>query len=233
MEKEAAGEPIIVPFKPDERVLRPRVAGFLAVGGALTPQWHTLAQPMMQTLAFSMRCGIVDQAILSGSGTPRSIVLDDAALDRARQLGRAMAQQLGRSFEDVEYRGGPGLCPLCHLSLISVPRRGRGVRRLRRRGPRRAARWAAEVPLLTHGAGEVRPAPVEKRAHCQEIPGHGGPSCPLAAKVQAGAAPFTDGRVTAWCRREPRHRAEDQDALCVGVGQPDRSSGSRSAAKNA
>ena len=143
MEKEAAGEPITVPFKPDERVLRPRVAGFLAVGGALTPQWHTLALPMMQTLAFSMRSGIVDQAILSGSGTPRSIVLDDAALDRARQLGRNMAQQLGRSFEEVEYRGEPGLCPLCHLSLDLGPRRGRRVRRLRRRGPRRAARRPA------------------------------------------------------------------------------------------
>jgi multimeric flavodoxin WrbA len=32
-----------VPFRVDERVLKPRVAGFLAVGGSLTSQWKTLA----------------------------------------------------------------------------------------------------------------------------------------------------------------------------------------------
>ena len=34
-----------VPFRVDERVLKPRVAGFLAVGGSLTSQWKTLALP--------------------------------------------------------------------------------------------------------------------------------------------------------------------------------------------
>ena len=29
-----------VPFRVDERVLKPRVAGFLAVGGSLTSQWR-------------------------------------------------------------------------------------------------------------------------------------------------------------------------------------------------
>src|SRR5712675_1238465 len=38
-----------VPFRVDERVLKSRVAGFLAVGGSLTSQWKTLALPIMHT----------------------------------------------------------------------------------------------------------------------------------------------------------------------------------------
>ena len=42
--RRAGGEPV-VPFRVDERVLKPRVAGFIAVGGSLTPQWKTLTLP--------------------------------------------------------------------------------------------------------------------------------------------------------------------------------------------
>jgi multimeric flavodoxin WrbA len=122
--KQAGGEPA-VPFRVDERVLKPRVAGFMAVGGSLTPQWKTLTLPVLHTLTFSMQIAVVDQVQFEGAGTPRSIVLDDAALARAGELGRTVAEQAGRSFEDAEYRGEPGLCPLCHLDVIVL--RGREV----------------------------------------------------------------------------------------------------------
>ena len=192
MEKEAAGEPITVPFKPDERVLRPRVAGFLAVGGALTPQWHTLALPMMQTLAFSMRSGIVDQAILSGSGTPRSIVLDDPAMDRARQLGRNMAQQLGRSFEEAEYRGDPGLCPLCHLSLISVRGEVAECGGCGAEGRAELRDGRLEVVFSPEGLEKSVLHPVEKRAHSEEILQTAARHAARADEVAARAAPFAE-----------------------------------------
>jgi multimeric flavodoxin WrbA len=116
----AAGAEPAVPFRLDERVLRPRVAGFIAVGGALTPQWKTLALPTMHILTFSMQTAVVDQFVVSGAGTPRSIVLDDAALERAATLGANVAAQLGREFDDAEYVGDPGLCPLCHLDVIEL-----------------------------------------------------------------------------------------------------------------
>jgi multimeric flavodoxin WrbA len=122
--KQAGGEPA-VPFRVDERVLKPRVAGFIAVGGSLTPQWKTLTLPVLHTLTFSMQIAVVDQVQLEGAGTPRSIVLDDAALARAGELGRTVAEQAGRSFEDAEYRGEPGLCPHCHLDVVVL--RGRDV----------------------------------------------------------------------------------------------------------
>jgi multimeric flavodoxin WrbA len=122
--KQAGGEPA-VPFRVDERVLKPRVAGFIAVGGSLTPQWKTLTLPVLHTLTFSMQIAVVDQVQFEGAGTPRSIVLDDAALARAGELGRTVAEQAGRSFEDAEYRGDPGLCPHCHLDVVVL--RGRDV----------------------------------------------------------------------------------------------------------
>ena len=83
----ASGQEPAVPFRLDERVLRPRVAGLIAVGGSLTPQWKGLALPAMHILTFSMHTAVVDQLVVHGAGTPQSVVLDDAALARSAQLG--------------------------------------------------------------------------------------------------------------------------------------------------
>jgi multimeric flavodoxin WrbA len=115
----AGGQPP-VPFRADERVLKPRVAGFIAVGGSAAPRWKTLTLPLMHVTAFPMRMTVVDQVEFAGGGSPRSIVLDVAAVDRAADLGRNMASQLGRARGDATYLGTPGLCPMCHLSVIVV-----------------------------------------------------------------------------------------------------------------
>src|SRR6266568_927327 len=107
-----------VPFRVDERVLKPRVAGFLAVGGSLTSQWKTLTLPLMHATTFSMHIAVVDQVQFEGAGTPRSVVLDQAALDRAAVLGRNVAGQLGVPFDQARYLGPPGLCPMCHLDVV-------------------------------------------------------------------------------------------------------------------
>jgi multimeric flavodoxin WrbA len=120
-----AGQEPSVPFRLDERVLKPRVAGFIAVGGALTPQWKALALPTMHILTFSMQTAVVDQFVVSGAGTPKSVVLDKAALARSAQLGRNVASQLGRAFADAEYFGDQGQCPMCHLDVVEL--RGREV----------------------------------------------------------------------------------------------------------
>lgn len=114
----AAGTEPQVSFRVDERVLKPRAAGFIAVGGALTTQWRSLALPVMHSLTAPMQMAVVDQIVISGTGTPQSIVLDDEALERARQVGRNVASQLGAPFDDATYLGDPGLCPMCHLDLM-------------------------------------------------------------------------------------------------------------------
>jgi multimeric flavodoxin WrbA len=117
--RQSGSEPA-VPFRVDERVLKPRVAGFLAVGGSLTPQWKTLALPLLHTVTFSMHIAVVDQVVFGGAGTPRSILLDDTALERAGRLGANVAGQLGKTHDQATYLGEPGLCPMCHLSIIEL-----------------------------------------------------------------------------------------------------------------
>ena len=161
--REAGQEPV-VPFRVDVRVLKPRVAGFIAVGGALTPQWWSLALPLLHTTTFSMHTTVVDQMLVGGAGTRQSVVLDDDALARAALLGRNVASQLGRPAGDAEYLGDPGLCPLCHLDVVVLR--------------------APDVECATCGArGELTPdlrvrwtdldtsviSMAEKRAHAREI----------------------------------------------------------------
>jgi flavone/flavonol reductase len=196
LERERAGDPVALPFKPDERALKHRVAGMIAVGGALTDQWQTLALPLMQTLVFSMRDGVVDQAVFTGAGTPRSIVLDPPALARAAALGRNVAEQLGRSFEEVEYRGDPGLCPLCHMSVIAV--RGEVAQCASCGAEGRFELRDGELRVVFDEPGLMRSvlSNEEKHAHSVEIIETAARHAARAGDVAAGAAPYE-----AWDRR--------------------------------
>ena len=62
-----------------------------------------------------LRCGHARSP--SCSTTPRS--------RGPRSSGATSPRQLGRSFDEAEYVGEPGLCPLCHLDVIEL--RGRAV----------------------------------------------------------------------------------------------------------
>lgn len=116
----AEGAEISVDFTIDERVLRPRVAAFIAIGGSIPPRWKTLALPLLHTLTESAQIAVVDQVEFAGAGSPSSIVLDPPALERSRRLGSTVAAQAGRPFDEAEYVGEPGVCPLCHLSVVVI-----------------------------------------------------------------------------------------------------------------
>ncbi len=59
---------------------------------------------MLHATTFSMQIAVVDQVQFDGAGTPRSIVLDPDAIDRAATLGRHVAGQLGVAFDDARLR---------------------------------------------------------------------------------------------------------------------------------
>ena len=179
------GNEPVVPFRVDERVLKPRVAGFLAVGGSLTPQWKTLALPLLHTTAFSMHMAVVDQVAFGGAGTPRSILLDDVALERATRLGANVASQLGVPFDDVRYLGEPGLCPMCHLNVVELT--GTSITcatcgsagKLEDGG---AIRWTDLTSSVLSMA--------EKRAHAREIQETAAAHGKVRAEIDARAAAF-------------------------------------------
>jgi multimeric flavodoxin WrbA len=161
---EREGQRPAVPFRVDPRVLKPRVAGFLAVGGSLTSQWKTLALPMLHTTTFSMHIAVVDQVQFDGAGTPRAIVLEPAALDRAARLGRNVADQLGVAFDDARYAGPPGLCPVCHLNVIVLSGLSVECATCGARG-----RLADEPVLTWTDLSTSVISMTEKRAHAAEI----------------------------------------------------------------
>jgi multimeric flavodoxin WrbA len=174
-----------VPFRVDERVLKPRVAGLIAVGGSLTPQWKTLALPLLHTTAFSMHVAVVDQVAFGGAGTPRSILLDEAALERAALLGGNVASQLGVAFDEVRYLGAPGLCPMCHLNVVELD------------GTAVTCATCGSAGELADG-GTIRWTDLtssvismaEKRAHAREIQETAAAHAKLRADLDARAARF-------------------------------------------
>jgi multimeric flavodoxin WrbA len=181
----ARGQQPTVPFRVDERVLKPRVAGFLAVGGSLTPQWKALALPVMHATAFSMHIAVVDQVEFGGAGTPRSIVLDDAALERAAALGRNVASQLGVAFDETRYLGPVGLCPMCHLDVVVL--RGADVE-CATCGAR--GRLATDPQVTWTNLATSVISMDEKRAHAAEIQQTAGRHAQLRAQIEQRAQAY-------------------------------------------
>lgn len=102
----------------DERVLKPRVGGFLSLGGATSADWTTFGLPLMHMATFSMQIAIVDQVQILGSALPGTILFDEPAIARAADLGRNVAAEIGKPFDAAIYHGPPGICPVCHCDLI-------------------------------------------------------------------------------------------------------------------
>ncbi|KAF3038048.1 hypothetical protein E8E11_002019 [Didymella keratinophila] len=107
-------------MKVDERILKPRVCGFMCVGGSTTPDQFTMALPTLHLFAYSLHVKVVDQCVVSGCANPGSVISarNGAAMQRAQELGERVASQLGKSFDDAKYLGPEveGACPACHLA---------------------------------------------------------------------------------------------------------------------
>lgn len=119
-----AGDPHFAHMKVDERVLKPRVAGFIAIGGSSTPDQITMALPILHTLIYPMHVKVVDQVVFQTCGTPGSIIAraQGSFVERATQLGKNVASQIGKSFDDASYLGDEpeGACPYCHLAKVDM-----------------------------------------------------------------------------------------------------------------
>lgn len=124
LQAQKAGDPRFKDAKVDMRLLKPRVVGFMAIGGSTTPDQFALALPMLHLMVYSLHAKVVDQVVFEACGTSGLVVThkDGAYVDRAQQLGRNVASQLGKPFDDAEYLGDepPGSCPYCHLSKIEL-----------------------------------------------------------------------------------------------------------------
>jgi len=110
--------------KIDPRYFKERVSGFIAVGGAPTPDWLSLALPLMNLFTFPMQIEVIDQMQVMASPLPAQVVLNEEALGRARRLGKNVAEAMGKPREQLEWKGDdPGTCPVCHSNVMIVGKR--------------------------------------------------------------------------------------------------------------
>ena len=105
----------------DPRYFKDRYTGYISVGGAKTHNWVALGLPMLDLFSFSfcMKCvGHVDAYDQGRTGHP---LFDPALMQKCADLGTAVAQSLGKPYDEVDtWAGEEGVCPVCHNPLLSM-----------------------------------------------------------------------------------------------------------------
>lgn len=108
----------------DERIFKPRVGGLISVGGASTPNWLSFGIALLYTFTFPPNIQVIDHLqVLKAQPMPHlgMVVIHDAALARARKMGRNVAEQMGKPVEQTKWVGDyQGICPVCHCNLLTV-----------------------------------------------------------------------------------------------------------------
>lgn len=123
LESQRSGDTTYQGITVDERILKPRVVGFIAVGGSTSKDQITMALPTLHQFVYSLHAKVVDQRIFQGNGRPSSVLLQGgAAVGTAERLGENVASQIGKTFDQATYLGPveAGSCPYCHLSKIEI-----------------------------------------------------------------------------------------------------------------
>ena len=114
--RKAEGKPEL-----DPRYFKDRYTGMISVGGAQTHNWLSLGLPMLDLFNFSlcMKCvGHVDAYDQGRTGSP---LLDKNLMAQAAELGKAVAESLGKPYDEVDtWVGDEGVCPVCHNPLLSM-----------------------------------------------------------------------------------------------------------------
>lgn len=114
--RKAEGKPEL-----DPRYFKDRYVGYISVGGAQTHNWVALGLPMLDLFSFSfcMKCvGHVDAYDQGRTGSP---LLDKNLMAQASSLGKAVAESLGKPYDEVDtWVGDEGVCPVCHNPFLSM-----------------------------------------------------------------------------------------------------------------
>ncbi|MFT8352475.1 flavodoxin family protein [Clostridium saccharoperbutylacetonicum] len=104
----------------DERAFKDRYVGYISVGGASTQNWVSLGLPTMNIFGFSLMMKVVGQIDAYDMGRTANPVLDQDLMNRVGELGKRVAEAVGKPYEEVEWFGEEGTCPVCHCNLITV-----------------------------------------------------------------------------------------------------------------
>ncbi len=96
-----------------------RVGGLIGVGGG---DWTALQLSLMNIYIQHTRV-LVDQMQVQYMPRPGQVLVDRNIMDRARLLGKRIAEAILMPIEQVKYMGDdtPGSCPVCHCNVLHIP----------------------------------------------------------------------------------------------------------------
>ena len=132
LERKKAGDPAFQDQVIDERLLKPRVVGFMAVGGSTTPDQFTMTVPTLHLFVYCLHAKVVDQYVVMGCGAPGSVLKGGGeAVERAKREGRNIASEIGKGFDEARFLGEEveGAYVYCHLAKFELLE-GQGVNRV-------------------------------------------------------------------------------------------------------
>lgn len=104
----------------DPRILSDKYVAYISVGGAHTQNWVSMGLPNMYMFGMSTVMKTVGQIDAYNMGRTANPLLDDNLMERVGKLGKHVAESIGKPYEDVEWMGEEGICPVCHNSLITL-----------------------------------------------------------------------------------------------------------------
>ncbi len=96
-----------------------RVAGLIAVGGS-TRSWQSMALEGLQATMFTTDMKVVDMLLATRVPGAAQCLLDDALIERARQLGEHIMEAVNTPAEERKWLGEEdmGWCPNCHSNAL-------------------------------------------------------------------------------------------------------------------
>ncbi|RCX09927.1 multimeric flavodoxin WrbA [Anaerobacterium chartisolvens] len=97
-----------------------RVGAIIGNGGS-TRSWMSLTLECINITLITQDIKVVDQMMANRAPRPGQILLDEAALNRARQLGENVIKGI-QDYENVKFLGDQNLgwCPVCHSNVLSL-----------------------------------------------------------------------------------------------------------------
>jgi len=99
---------------------RHHVGAIIGNGGS-TRSWMSLTLESINITLLSQGIKVVDQVMINRAPRPGQILLDEAALVRAAELGGNVVKGI-QNYDDVTFLGDKNLgwCPVCHSNVLSL-----------------------------------------------------------------------------------------------------------------
>lgn len=104
----------------DPRYFKDRYIAYMSIGGADTPHWVSLGLPTMTQFGTPQHMKVVGQIDGYGQGQRANPLLDSELMEKCRELGKRVAQSIGKPYDQVEWYGEEGVCPFCHGKIMMM-----------------------------------------------------------------------------------------------------------------